>query len=136
MAKKEKTVIYIEDEQRKGILNVFNKLIKKNVASLGKNLNDWDYQEALQNTEENLDILGDVKKYEVDEVEEFEDKVDGDEIIFGSVYQIVIDKKPTDLFIKVMSHTWDTDGTVVDQDEAVEVTRKPRVRKESRWVEK
>lgn len=51
MAKKEKTVIYIEDEQRKGILNVFNKLIKKNVASLGKNLNDWDYQEALQNTE-------------------------------------------------------------------------------------
>lgn len=136
MAKKEKTVIYIEDEQRKGILNVFNKLIKKNVASLGKNLNDWDYQEALQNTEENLDVLGDVKKYEVDEVEEFEDKVDGDEIIFGSVYQIVIDKKPTDLFIKVMSHTWDTDGTVVDQDEAVEVTRKPRVRKESRWVEK
>ncbi len=136
MAKKEKTVIYIEDEQRKGILNVFNKLIKKNVASLGKNLNDWDYQEALQNTEENLDILGDVKKYEVDEVEEFEDKVDGDEIIFGSVYQIVIDKKPTDLFIKVMSRTWDTDGTVVDQDEAVEVTRKPRVRKENRWVEK
>lgn len=136
MAKKEKTVIYIEDEQRKGILNVFNKLIKKNVESLGKNLNDWDYQEALQNTEENLDILGDVKKYEVDEVEEFEDKVDGDEIIFGSVYQIVIDKKPTDLFIKVMSRTWDTDGTVVDQDEAVEVTRKPRVRKENRWVEK
>ena len=136
MAKKEKTVIHIEDEQRKGILNVFNKLIKKNVASLGKNLNDWDYQEALQNTEENLDILGDVKKYEVDEVEEFEDKVDGDEIIFGSVYQIVIDKKPTDLFIKVMSCTWDTDGTVVDQDEAVEVTRKPRVRKENRWVEK
>lgn len=136
MAKKEKTVIYIEDEQRKGILNVFNKLIKKNVASLGKNLNDWDYQEALQNTEKNLDILGDVKKYEVDEVEEFEDKVDGDEIIFGSVYQIVIDKKPTDLFIKVMSRTWDTDGTVVDQDEAVEVTRKPRVRKENRWVEK
>lgn len=136
MAKKEKTVIYIEDEQRKGILNVFNKLIKKNVASLGKNLNDWDYQEALQNTEENLDILGDVKKYEVDEVEEFEDKVDGDEIIFGSVYQIVIDKKPTDLFIKVMSRTWDTDGAVVDQDEAVEVTRKPRVRKENRWVEK
>mgnify|MGYP001780581585 FL=1 len=136
MAKKEKTVIHIEDEQRKGILNVFNKLIKKNVASLGKNLNDWDYQEALQNTEGNLDILGDVKKYEVDEVEEFEDKVDGDEIIFGSVYQIVIDKKPTDLFIKVMSRTWDTDGTVVDQDEAVEVTRKPRVRKENRWVEK
>lgn len=136
MAKKEKTVIYIEDEQRRGILNVFNKLIKKNVASLGKNLNDWDYQEALQNTEKNLDILGDVKKYEVDEVEEFEDKVDGDEIIFGSVYQIVIDKKPTDLFIKVMSRTWDTDGTVVDQDEAVEVTRKPRVRKENRWVEK